>query len=228
MLVVTELEKDDWNKYIINPDAISEEEKKGWFELQTIIRNLLEELKSNNRIETSYTSLEINHLKKLLKNRNYIVQIFNLMEKTTDSLEEADKFIRALREFGFNDVNYIYFLLNVAIQLTITDTETFKTLILFHLKGDFKASNFPLIMKKFAPVNWEKLEPYINNRFRNALAHGTWAMENNEIVLFDNSKLIPFEKMSLLKFLLETKKQNLMFACLSSTISENIENGFFI
>ena len=147
---------------------------------------------------------------------------------TTDSWEKVNSFSKALEGFGFNDVNYVYLLVELAVLLLITDTETFKTLLLFHLKDvSYKASDFVKTMKRFAPKSWTKLEPFINNKFRNSLAHGTWAIENNQIVLFENAKLVPFEKLELIDFLIRSREQNVLFACLSSVISEKIVNGFF-
>jgi len=218
-----------WKKYISNPDeALGESERTVWLELQCIIADLLKELKDNGKVELSFTGSEINHVKKLLKNRNEIVDNFNKIMSTTDNLEKTNNFLRAIGEYDFNEVNYVYLLVELAILLTITDTETFKTLLLFHLREvNYKASEFGKTMKKFAPNSWKKLEPYINNKFRNALAHGTWAIENNKVVLFENAKLVPFEKLDLGNFLGKVKEQNLLFSCLSSVISEKIEKGFF-
>jgi len=147
---------------------------------------------------------------------------------TTESWEKVNNFARAIEEFGFNEVNYVYLLVESAILLLITDTETFKTLLLFHLKNvSYKASNFVQTMKKYAPESWIKLEPFINNKFRNSLAHGTWAIENSQVVLFEDAKLLPFEKFELIDFLIKAREQNLLFACLSSVISEKTVSGFF-
>ncbi len=222
-------DSDLWKKWVGNPEAISKGEKVVWLELQSIIHDLLLELRSNGKIELSFTKSEINHLKKLLKNRNEMVFVFNKIMDTTDSWKKAKSFVKTIEGFGFNDVNYVYLLVELAILLVITDTETFKTLLLFHLKDvmSYKVSDFVQIMKKFAPISWKKLEPFINNKFRNALAHGTWAIENSQVVLFENAKLIPFEKFELIDFLIKTKEQNLLFACLLSVISEKMVNGFF-
>ena len=122
---------DMWKKWVVNPEAISESEKAVWLELQSIIHDLLMELKSNRKVELSFTSSEIYHLKKLLKNRNEIVFNFNKIEATTDSLEKVNSFVKAIEKFSFNDVNYVYLLVELAILLVITDTEICKTLIFF-------------------------------------------------------------------------------------------------
>jgi hypothetical protein len=197
-------------------------------ELQSAIHDLLLELKRNGKVELCFTKSEITHVKKLLKNRNEIVFTFNKIMDTTDSWEKVNNFVKAIEEFGFNDVNYVYLLVELAILLLITDTETFKTLLLFHLKDvSYKTSDFVPTMKKYAPKSWTKLEPFINNKFRNSLAHGTWAIENSQVVLFENAKLIPFEKLELIDFLIKAREQNLLFACLSSVISEKTVSGFF-
>lgn len=223
------MNNDLWKKWVVNPDqTIGEDEKAVWLELQSIIHDLLMELKSNGKVELSFTKSEIIHVKKLLKNRNELVFNFNRIMDTTDSWEKVKSFVKAIEGFGFNDVNYVYLLVELAILLLITDTETFKTLLLFHLKDvSHKTSNFVQTMKSYAPKSWVKLEPFINNKFRNSLAHGTWAIENNQVVLFEDAKLIPFEKLELIDFLIKAKGQNLLFACLSSVISEEIVNGFF-
>ena len=220
---------DLWKKWVVSPDeAIGESEKAVWLELESIIRDLLLELKSNGKVESSFTDSEINHLKKLLNNRNEMAFSFNKIMDTTDSWETVNSFTKAIEGFGFNDVNYVYLLVEVAILSVITDTETFKTLLLFHLKDvSHKTSDFVKIMKKSAPKNWKKLEPFVNNKFRNALAHGNWSIENSQVVLFENAKLVPFEKFELIDFLLKGREQNLLFACLWSVISEMIVNGFF-
>ena len=218
-----------WKKYISNPDeAIGEDEKKVWMELQCILNDLLLELKNNRKVEINFTKSEINHVKKLLKSRNEVVANFNKIMDTTDTWEKTQSFLQAIREFNFDDVNYVYLIVELAILLMITDTECFKTLLLFHLKDvNYKASSFLTTMKKDAPKSWKKLKPFIDNKFRNALAHGTWAIEKNHVVLFEDAKLVPFENLDLGNFLGKVKKQNLLFGCLSSVISDKIEKEFF-
>jgi hypothetical protein len=112
----------------------------------------------------------------------------------------------------------------------ITDIEAFKILLLFHLKdiGKCRAIDFLQILQKYAPINSKRLEPYITNtKIRNSLAHGTWAMENNQIVLFDDANLIPFKKLEIIELIEMVKKQNILIGCLSSVISDKIDKDFF-
>ena len=218
-----------WKKWVVNPDEIAESEKIVWMELQSIIRDLLNELNVHNKIENNFTPSELVHFKKMLKTRNHVSENFGKIADTTDSWEISTDFLNAIRKFDFTDENYVYLLVELSIMNLITDSETFKTLLLFHLKdiNSHKVTDFTRTLKNFAPINYKRLEPYITNKFRNSLAHGTWAIENNQIVLFEDAKLIPFEKLEIVDFLLRVRRQNLLLSCLSSVISDKIEKGFF-
>jgi hypothetical protein len=82
-------------------------------------------------------------------------------------------------------------------------------------------------MPKFAPKSWQKLMPELDNKFRNALSHGLWTIENKRIVLFEDAKLIPFEKLNLAQFMIRVKTQNVLFACLINVIHKKGKQGFF-
>ena len=60
------IEKELWKKWVTNPDEIAESEKIVWMELQQIISDILNELKNNNKIETSFTPSELIHFKKMM------------------------------------------------------------------------------------------------------------------------------------------------------------------
>ena len=207
------MNKDElWKKWITNPESLVKSEKILWIELEGVIIDLLNELKANGKIENSFTPSELTHFKKMLNNRNYISENFEKIANTTDS-----------------DVNYVYMLVELSIMNLINDNETIKNVLLFILKDikGYKTTNFRSTMREFAPNNYKRLEPYLNSKFRNSLAHGTWAIENNQIVLFEDAKLVPFEKLELLDFLLNVRKQNVVFGCIWSVISDKIEKRFF-
>jgi hypothetical protein len=219
-----------WKKYIANPDAIGESEKIIWIELQEIFSDILTELKTNNKIENNFTHSEINHFKKMMATRNNIAENFGRIVETTDSSKKGYAFLNAIKNFNFNDVNYVYLIIELSIMNMITDIEAFKILLLFHLKdiGKCRAIDFLQILQKYAPINSKRLEPYITNtKIRNSLAHGTWAMENNQIVLFDDANLIPFKKLEIIELIEMVKKQNILIGCLSSVISDKIDKDFF-
>jgi hypothetical protein len=223
------IEKELWKKWVTNPDEIAESEKIVWMELQQIISDILTELKTNNKIETSFTPSELVHFKKMMTTRNDIADNFGKIADTIDSWGRVNDFLEAIKKFNFTDVNYVYIIVELSIMNMLMDSEIFKTSLLFHLKGikSHKSTDFTPTLKNFAPNNYNRLEPYINSKFRNSLAHGTWAIENNQIVLFEDAKLVPFEKLELLDFLLKVRRQNILISCLSSVISDKIEKGFF-
>jgi hypothetical protein len=218
-----------WKKWVANPEEIAESEKVIWLELQQIISDVLTELKGNNKIETNFTSSELVHFKKMMNTRNNIADNFGKIADTTDTWEKVNDFIDAIKKFNFTEVDYIYIIVELSVMNIIMDSETFKTLLLFHLKDirSHKSTEFTPAMKNFAPISYNRLEPYINNKFRNSLAHGTWAIEDNQIVLFEDAKLVPFERLELLDFLLKVRRQNILISCLSSVISDKKEKGFF-
>jgi hypothetical protein len=65
------------------------------------------------------------------------------------------------------------------------------------------------------------------NDFRNALAHGTWTIEDGCVVLFKDAKLFPFEKLELHDFMNRTKELGILCNCLVSIIQDKIEGTFF-
>jgi hypothetical protein len=113
-------------------------------------------------------------------------------------------------------------------MLTITTTELFKALILYHLRDvSQKVSAFYEVIGQFAPMTWQKLKPYVDSQFRNSLAHGIWALENKQVVLCDDVELVPFETLSLADFMIKAKNQNVLFTCLIDMLAEKRRANFF-
>lgn len=88
-------------------------------------------------------------------------------------------------------------------------------------------SKFSTTMQIAAPKTWPQLKPFVDNPFRNALAHGTYATINDKIVLFKDAKLEESEKMEVSEFLTRTKKQNVLFLCLYNVMAARKNSGFF-
>ncbi|MGA2308052.1 MAG: hypothetical protein ABSG57_00715 [Candidatus Bathyarchaeia archaeon] len=211
-----------------NPEALGGQEKKLWKKIEPILDELLEELKAKGKIETSYVESKVNHLKSIIENLNMISINNNLLVHIADSIGKARRFVEVVSEFGFTDSSSTHPYVEVSALLSIQNFECFKTLLLFHLRDvDFRAGNFNKTMEKFAQKAWEKLEPYLDNEFRNSLSHGTWAIENKKIVLFKDADLIPFEKLELFQFTIRAKKQNVLYACLFNLIDRKRKEGFF-
>ena len=218
--------EDIWANRVSNPDNLGAEEKKLWTEIEPILIELLDELKTNRKIEISFSADEKHHLMMTVnnnltqasKNHNLLLHVF----------DNAKKFFEVNSEFGLGENDVVNLYVEIAVLLCILHTELFKTLLLFHLKGvNHKASNFNSTMGQFAPTAWRKLKPYVDNEFRNSLAHGTWAVENKEIVLFEDAKFVIFEKLSLDEFMIRTKKQNVLFVCLANVLAEKHKANVF-
>ena len=211
----------------MNPEALGLSEKKLLQRIEPILDELLEELKANGKIETSFTQSEIGHAKSITENLYAIGINTNLLIHTGDSIKKAQRFVEVVSEFGFTDSNIVHLYLEVSALLLLQDFECFKTLLLFHLKDvDFRAFRFDKMMEKFAPKAWKKLEPELDDKFRNSVAHGLWAIENNQVILFEDAKLVPFEKLDFKDFVIRVKKQNVIFAGLMNLLYKKAKKGF--
>jgi hypothetical protein len=85
-------------------------------------------------------------------NHNLLINLFDEPKCT--------EFIKSTAKYGFNEGNLANLYVQMDVVLTITTTELFKTLILYHLKNvSHKASCFYQTMNQFAPTAWQKLKP---------------------------------------------------------------------
>jgi hypothetical protein len=220
---------DYWKKCLINPEeALGEADKSFWIKIEPLLIELLDELKRKGKIEIVYTPIESRHLVNIVLNRNQIIMNFNVLARNTETTEKAQRFIKKASSFGFEASNIIHLLIEFSAFMVITDFECFKTLILFHLKDvNHRASNFNRTIAKYAPLSWDKLKPLMYSDFRNALAHGTWTIENGCVVLFKDAKLVPFEKLELREFMVRTKQLSVLCNCLVSIIQDKIDANFF-
>jgi hypothetical protein len=82
-------------------------------------------------------------------------------------------------------------------------------------------------MARFAPIAWSKLKPYVYSNFRNSLAHGTWALENKQVVLYEDAELIAYERLDLADLFIKAKDQNVLFICLVHILAEKNKAKFF-
>jgi hypothetical protein len=219
---------DFWKKRLINPNALGQAEKGLWKKIEPILNELLDELKANDKIEISFMPIEREHLKSLIENLNQTGINYNLLLHVADSPDKPQRFVKAISEFGFNEPNSTHLFIEVSVLLCVLNTELFKALLLFHLKDvNHNVSSFSQTMRKAAHKTWIKLRPYVDNDFRNSLAHGTWAIENKKIVLFKDAKLEPYEKLELGDFIIKMKSQNVLYACLVNVLVDKRKTDFF-
>jgi hypothetical protein len=210
-----------------NPDALGSQERKLWQRIEPILDELLDELRAKGKIETSYVESEMKHLNSIIENLNTISTNNNLLLHAVDT-EKKKAFLDAISEFGFTDSSFTHLYLEVSALLLVQYLECFKTILLFHLRNvDFLVSHFDRTMQESAPKAWKKLKPILDNKFRNSLSHGMWAIENKKIILFEDSKLVPFAKLDLTEFIIRIKTQNVLGTCLINLIDKKGKEGFF-
>jgi hypothetical protein len=135
---------------------------------------------------------------------------------------------RYLAAFDESDIHSNTVQMNLAYYVTscVLSTESFKLLVLFQIKGVYKISEFNAIINRLAPASWQVLKEFVDNKFRNALAHGLYSVEKESVLLFENAKLDIAQEMDLQEFMKEIKNQNILFWCMLLTFLERIANVF--
>lgn len=188
-------------------------------------------MKANGKIETNYTSAESQRLYAAVKTLDNIGKAHNALLHFFER-KDYPTLIQEFSKFGLNDDNFVYMYIACAVTLIISSTELFKLRLLFHMKVvDPVVSHFYTTISSAAPTSWPKLKPYVDNDFRNSLAHGAWAVINRKIVLFKDAKLLPSSdpeaEMTLDRFMIRLKMQNVLYQCLVDVLDTKIKSGFF-
>lgn len=221
-----------WEDKVANPEALGEAEKQLWKEIEPVLNDLLDELKANGKIETIYTFSESASLVKTLDKLDEIGYAQNtLLHIFRDDIPKH--FLNETAKFGFDENKLIYMYIACAVTVEVLNTELFKVRLLFHMKNvDSAVSHFNSTVRNAAPNSWIRLQPYLDNDFRNSLAHGTWAIIDKKIVLFKDAKLLPSDDpegaMTLDRFMMRIKNQNVLYLCLVNVLDSKMKSGFFI
>ncbi len=212
-------------------NGLGDKEKKLWAEIEPILDDLLDELAKKGLIETVYVKSELDKLRAALKKVEDIGYAHNALLDLFDKENPID-FLNATSKFGFTESKVIYMYIACAVTVAVLDTELFKFRLLFHMRNvSFDVSQFSRTISAAAPRTWPLLKPHIDNEFRNALAHGTYAIVDKKVTLFENAKLLPSgdpdAEMSLDRFMMRVKDCNVLYACLTSILDRKISEGFF-
>ena len=223
------LDLDSWEERVANPEALGDREKTLWKKIEPVLSEVLNEIKANGKIETVYVKAERDRLIGPLKileetsvTHNKLIHVFEMAQ------EERSHFFEAIRRYGFEEVSVIGMYLTLAGAVTVLSTELFKLLLLFHMKDvSHDVSKFSSTIRSVAPKTWPKLKPFVDNDFRNALAHGTYSLVGKKVVLYRDAKLIPFQEMELHEFMMRSKDQNVLFQCFVSVLVAKKGPGFF-
>jgi hypothetical protein len=193
------------------------------------IKELLDELKKNGKIETVFVKSEMNGLGAIIENMDNCSKNHNLLLHVS---ENAEAFLKAVKPFGFDEPLSVQLYLEISTLFTILTTETFRILLLLHTK-DIRP-NLPLgpMLKRLeepdaAPKAVAKLKPFMDIEFRNALAHGLVGVEAKKIVLYKNAKFEVLDRLELADFMMRAKEQNVLTQCFINVITEKKRSGFF-
>ena len=142
--------------------------------------------------------------------------------------ETSISFFKANKPFGIDETISVGMYLQAALFGDLLCIELFKILVLFHLKEvDYDVSKFANTMLKAAPIAWTKLRPYLDNPFRNAIAHCTLSVRDKKVVIYRDAKLVPINTMKLADFMIRLKRTNVIFICLFNTLAELKRRGWF-
>jgi hypothetical protein len=218
----------EYLKVIENPEVLGKGGEKYWKEIEFIISELLDELEANGKIKHVFVPIEMEHMSHVINNIYQLGINSNWVLHLLYPPENFKSFLAVSSKFGFDETKAVNLFIQTSVLSCVLHTELFKTLLLFHLtKINHRTSQFPNTMEKAAPKSWKKLKPHVDSNFRNSLAHGTWAIENNQVVLFEDAELVPYERLNFDKFLIKAKKQNILYSCLAGIIIQRFKAGFF-
>ncbi len=219
---------------VANPDALGEKEKQLWVKLEPLVQDLFNELKAAGKIESVFVPADMALLDPTLRKLDEFSIVHNVFIHLSDSESDFKEFLATNSKFGFTKVNIVSTYIIAAITVAVLSTELFKLLLLFMTKKiDPRVANFSRTMAQEAPKAWKNLGPFVDFPFRNALSHGTYAIVNKKIRLFENAKLETLEtdgkmeEMKLSDFMMRIKDQNVLYQVLVNVIAEKAEKGFF-
>jgi len=219
-----------WEQRVANAEqSLGRAEKALWQKIEPVLIDALDEIKANGKLETIYVRTEMDKLSGTLKTFEETSIAHNVLGHLFDrTREEWVRFLRITEQFGFTQTNVARIYLTLEVAIALLSTELFKLVLLFHMKDvSYDVSKFPSTMRDCAPKTWHRLKPFVDNDFRNALAHGTYTIVSKGVVLYKDAKLSPFDKMKLHEFMMRTKEQNVLFMCLFNVLAAKKKSGFF-
>lgn len=226
---------ENWAQVVWNPDALGNKEKQLWAELEPRIRALLEELKENGHIETVLVKDEVEALRPMGDKFNEFARLQNTLNHLFEP-EVSRRFLAANKEFGITARIVVNIWEASNLLTALLCTELFKLLILFHLKRGleqdvYKIASFSNTMRRLAPNAWEQLRGYVDNDFRNSIAHGTFAFlrrgAKSIVETYRDATLTVLDSMELHEFMIRTKEQNVLFICGFAVLYDLRMKGWF-
>lgn len=190
---------------------LGEADKRTRNQIDAVLSALMKELEEARHSETHFSYVQIGRLFDILRKVRDTAVIYNFFIDIFGDEAKKDKFLGAVREFGIGSPELIQMYLATYATACILSTELFKLILLFQIRGVSKVSDFNSIVSRLAPHNWTALEAFVDNKFRNALAHGMYTVEKGEAVLYKNTALEVYRRMTVQEFVMEVKNQNILF-----------------
>ena len=226
---------ENWAQVVWNPDALGNGEKRLWAELEPKISALLEELKENGHIETVLVKHEAEALRPVGDKFNEFAELQNTMNHVFEP-DVSRRFLAANKEFGITEPIVASIWKASSLLTALLCTELFKLLILFHLKRGleqdvYKIANFGNTMRRLAPNAWQQLREYVDNDFRNSIAHGTYAFLRGSgksiVETYRDATLTVLDSMELHEFMIRAKEQNVLYMCGFAVLYDLRKKGWF-
>lgn len=210
------------------PQGFGRAEKALFKRLYPLLNDVLDEIKANGKLETVYLTAEGSRLNSLFMNYLEALRMKNtLMDLFGGPQPTWRKFLKETEQFGFKEKALVRMVWTTEIDVALLSTELFKLVMLFHMKDvSYDVSKFNTTMQSSAPKTWPLLKPFVDNEFRNALAHGTYAFLNRTIVLYRDAKLVPFKILKPHEFMMKAKVQHILFVCFFAVLTAKIKSGF--
>jgi hypothetical protein len=151
-----ELDLDSWKERVANPEALGDREKTLWKKMEPVLNEVLNEMKTNGKIETVYIKAERDRLigpLKILEEtsvaHNNLIHVFEMAE------QDRSLFFETMRRFAFDEASVVGMYLTLTGALTVLCTELFKLFLLFHMKDvNHNVSRFSYTMRTVAPRSW--------------------------------------------------------------------------
>jgi len=223
------LDSDSWENKVANPEAFGDAEKQLWKQIEPLLHSVLDELKANGKIETIFIPVDMKALSAALEKLDEVSSACNSLGNMFDNKDQFKRLLGTTSQFNLDEPKLISMYITMQVTIAVLSTELFKILLLFHMKDvSHDVSKFLTTMQNAAPNNWPQLRPFVDNAFRNALAHGTYAMVHGRIVLFKDAKLEKSDEMELSEFMIRLKKQNVLYACLVNVLVAKKKSGFLV
>lgn len=208
------------------------QKKKFWARIEPVLLKVFEEIKQNGLIETVFTQRKVDGLRSCINKQDDFSKISNAFIGLFKSRENAEEFTKLNSRFGIDAETLAAASMMTWLTLSVLKTELFKIVFLFHLKRgehlSHSVSKFAKTMEFVAPNTWPELRQFVDSPLRNSLAHGTYAIVNDKVFLYDDATLLPIAKLELIEILARLKFEDVLFQCLVNLIRDKTNEGFFL